>query len=457
MGLSTERSGLETAGFRAALRNAVIALRSPPQYSTDIQALKKWTQQSVTQEIVFTRLVGDDPASAVQRPVWGPLWDASQQGSLLVTGEPGTGKSGVIYQLAQSLQQAGADVVLLPVDRLTVARRSELEQELRIQNDIMDVLENWEGGAPGYVIIDALDAARNFNTHNVFRDIVSVLSARDGRWHVIASVRKYDLRYGVEWRNLFAGAPPSTAYCDREFRNVRHIAILGLSRPDIEVIAQTRPLLRSFLDKAPPTVWDLLGTIFNLHLLVQLLQTTQSAQHLEAIRTQLDLLDTWWHYRVLGSDLRHDERETTVERVLECMIAARSLQVTRSVLRNTSGIALATVAELERQGVFRVSEADADSGSDQLQFAHHILFDYAVERLTFARGREPTRLISRLSKDRDLALVLRPSLDLACRDLLVSRPPALRFLGSLLYSCREHFGGRGGQTRCADDHCRAGA
>jgi len=79
---------------------------------------------------------------------------------------------------------------------------------------------------------------------------------------------------------------------------------------------------------------------------------------------------------------------------------------------------LARLAELEGNGVLRAT--DPGDGAEQIQFAHHILFDYAVARLTFDRGMRPAALTARLSADgdRDLALVLRPSLNLVCLDTL---------------------------------------
>jgi hypothetical protein len=415
--LATERSGKVLSTLRSELRAAGILLRSPPTYEADIERLRYWTKVKLEQGSIFRRLFIDDKLSAIRRDVFVPLCAAVSQSSLLVTGEPGSGKSGVIYELAEHLAQSGKDVVFLPVDRLPVAGAADLTRELRVNKDLLEILVNWEGAETGYVIIDALDAARKFGTQVVFRELITSILSAGGRWRIIASVRKYDLRHGLEWRGLFKGAPPAPDFSDPEFGNIRHIAIQELSHSEITTIGERFPALREFLNNSPRTLQELLRTIFNLHLLSQLLDDGAASQILARIRTQLDLLESWWQHRILRSDRKHDVRERTLEQLLERMIEERSLQIARSILRTMVTLNLESLADLESHGVLRTTDASITaSGSERVQFAHHILFDYAVARLTFARGTDPNLLIGRLSQDRDLALVLRPSLNLAFFD-----------------------------------------
>lgn len=51
-----------------------------------------------------------------------------------------------------------------------------------------------------------------------------------------------------------------------------------------------------------------------------------------------------------------------------------------------------------------------------LLFNHHVLFDYAVARLVFWRGRESARLVALLRARRELSVMLSPSLTLALSD-----------------------------------------
>lgn len=413
---AVQRTGGSTATFRSELSAAGVSLKSHREFATDIDALRSWTKAKLGQVSAYTRLVANDPASTIPRRVSGALREAVDQ-SYLVTGEPGAGKSGVIYELAEDLLRDGHDVVFLPVDRLPVSGGAQLVDELRIRHALHEVLENWEGKSNAYLIIDALDAARNFGTQVVFRELITSALGLSGRWRVVASVRKYDLRFGVEWRNLFSGAPPSLEFSDTEFGRVRHVAIPILSDDEISAAASRHKSLGTFLSHASNTLFDLLRTVFNLHLLAQLLEDGATASSLSAISTQLELLDRWWDYRIQRSDHKHDVRERILSDLLEVMLAGRSLQVARRELRENRVIDLEGLADLEAHGVLRTTDVvGLTSGGDRIQFAHHILFDYAVARIPFGRGSDPSLITDRLARDRDLALVLRPSLHLVCQD-----------------------------------------
>jgi hypothetical protein len=425
---SVQRTGAAAATLRAELTSAGVRLRSPRTYAGDIETLSIWTRDKLDQGAAFTRLVASDPNSAIVREVFGPLKSAATAESYLVTGEPGSGKSGVIYELAQSLVADGHDVLFLPVDRLPVSGGAQLIDELRVSHDLVEILRNWEGQGNAYLVIDALDAARNFGTQVVFRELVSAVLALGGRWHVIASVRKYDLRFGMEWRSLFAGDPPAPSFRDPEFARIRHIAIPQLSLAEIQAAATYRPRLNDFLAQATPSLRELLRTVFNLHLLSQLLEDGAASAALSTIRTQLDLLDRWWQHRISRSDHRHDVRERALAMLLEAMIATRSLQIMRGRFRANAGLDLDVLADLEAHGVLRTTDTTgATQSNDRIQFAHHILFDYAVERITFMRGLDPAAITNRLAIDRDLALVLRPSLHLVFQDTWALAPPRAAF------------------------------
>ena len=282
------------------------------------------------------------------------------------------------------------------------------------------MLQNWEGPEDGYVVIDALDAARNFGTHiclstaNLSRPFLAL----GGRWRVIASVRKYDLRYGMEWRKSVCGNSTGTGIprcrvqqrpsCgDSHLVSGRDRRRRGTPSPPESISRRERP----------DPVRELLRTIFNLHLLSQLIEDGASSDALTHIRTQLDLLDRWWQHRVIRSDRKHDSRARALGLLLEGMIEARSLQIARDWLRANPALDLDVLSDLESHGVLRATDTSevAPSG-DRIQFAHHILFDYAVARITFSRGFDAAIVIGRFAKDRDLVLVLRPSLNLICLD-----------------------------------------
>ena len=158
----------------------------------------------------------------VRRRCTDALVDAAGDGSLLIVGEPGSGKSGVLSDAASRLERDGADVIVLAVDRLSGTAFADLG----LKHPLRDVLRNWPGNGPAYVLIDALDATRSADGDAMFRNLIEdVLSFETSKWSVIASVRSFDLHHGTEFKRLFHGRPPLTELSDPSLRTVAHIVV----------------------------------------------------------------------------------------------------------------------------------------------------------------------------------------------------------------------------------------
>ena len=160
-------------------------------YAADIAALKSWTARSLSAAPRFLQLLKSLSNTRLERDVWPTVRDAAEQASFLIVGDPGSGKSGLSYALGLDRQQAGKDLVFLPVDTLKADSQVTLRAELGITHDLADVLAHWQGTDDALLIVDALDAARNGETRAVLSSVIDeVLRAGGGRWRVIASVRK---------------------------------------------------------------------------------------------------------------------------------------------------------------------------------------------------------------------------------------------------------------------------
>ena len=85
------------------------------------------------------------------------------------------------------------------------------------------------------------------------------------------------------------------------------------------------------------------------------------------------------------------------------------------------------LVDLERQGILHAEDQGGRANEDVLLFNHHVLFDYAVARLVFLRGRQPDRLVSLLLARRELSLMLSPSLTLALSDAWNASPDHRQF------------------------------
>lgn len=409
--LRSDQSGADVSTLLSTLAQAGVSLQAAPDYRADVAALRAWTARRLAAVARYTCLIEGNTASVIERAAWPSTVEAAQRGSVLLVGEPGAGKTGVAYRLAEAEMAAGRDVVFIPVDMMTVDGLAALRAELGISHDFGEVLANWPGAQRGLLIVDALDAARKSETQTVLRvTIEDVLRQAGGRWNVVASVRSYDLRQGAEWARLFRGRPPSPDHADPGFPNVRHILVARLTEPELAQITVFSPALKSLYDAASAPLRGLLRNIFNLRLLAELVEDGIVTSELAAITTQAGLLDTYWNHRIRRADGNHDGRELALRAVVDRMLASKSIKAIRvDVLAQADP---AAIVDLERLDILR-AEDEHGHNEDTLLFSHHILFDYAVARLVFHRGRDPANLVDRLVQEPALALMLRPSLSLA--------------------------------------------
>ncbi|HHT8834235.1 ATP-binding protein [Burkholderia cenocepacia] len=413
--LRSDQSGADTSTLLSTLAHAGVGLQAAPDYRADIAALRAWTSRRLATATRFTRLIECHPGSVIERLVWPGFVEAAQQNSVLLVGEPGAGKTGIAYRLAETEIAASRDVVFIPVDIMTVNGLAALRAELGISHELGEILTNWPGAQRGLLIVDALDAARKSEIQTTLRVVIEdVMRQAGSRWNVVASIRSYDLRQGAEWARLFRGRPPTPDHADPGFSAVRHILVARLTEPELAQITTFSPRLKGLYDTASEPLRGLLRNIFNLRLLAELIEDGIVTSALVDITTQSGLLDIYWNHRIRRSDGNHDRRELALRAVVDQMLVSRSLQAIRhDVLAQADP---AAIVELEQLDILR-AEDEYGQSEDTLLFSHHILFDYAVARLVFRRGRDSVTLVDRLVREPVLVLMLRPSLSLAFSDV----------------------------------------
>ncbi len=406
--LAAEQSGASRVGLQTALLNVGLQLRTPWSYKDDIQSLREYSRETLDRSADLARIrVETNEIIKIQRPSTRALRNAAEEASILVVGEPGAGKSGALHDLVEALSESERDHVFLAVDRLAACILADLHGELGLKTSFVQVLKNWPGNTPAFLVIDALDAARGGPAVMMIRDLIRQVVAKNSRWRVVASIRKFDLRYGEETKKLFAGTPP-TRFQDVEFGKIRHLNVPRLSDDELDQISSQSPRLRTLTDKAPKELEDLLRVPFNLRLLAALLGIGIAAEELTPIRTQLELLDRYWKERVLGLDRQGDARESVLRKVCEEMVKSRELRVDRSaVAESGSSDHLTDVLSSQVLSEWQYS-VDVTPNRYVLAFSHHVLFDYGVARLLL-RG-IPEAVVRWFDNDSDMVIVVRPSL-----------------------------------------------
>jgi len=414
-GYAPQHSGADRVVLQRELLNHGFDLNAPRSYEEDIERLQRYSQRTLDALVHLAQLRVGSKTIKIHRACTEALKQATERQSVLVVGEPGAGKSGVLHDLVEALRKLSPDYVLLAVDKLAARSLGELRTELGLEHDLIEVLDNWPGQQPAFLVIDALDAARGDPAGVMVRDLIRQVVEKDGRWRVVASIRKFDLRYGVEIQKLFEGRPPAEEFIDQEFQRVRHLNVPHFSEDELRQIgSQSQPLLE-LISIAPAELEDLLCVPFNLRIMADLLGGGITPDEITPIRTQLELLDRYWQYRVVRNDRQGDGREAVLREVCEQMVKARVLRVDRSdvVRQDTSAL----LDDLLSNDVLVEWQASPGAQPDRytLAFSHHVLFDYAVARLLL-RG-DPRKIIRRFTDDPDLPVVIRPSLVLHFRHL----------------------------------------
>ncbi len=344
----------------------------------------------------------------LDRELTGPLLQRVHRGSLLVVGEPGSGKTGALHSLARELMGENRDVVVLAADLVSAAGQQGLAEELGLQRNVFDALAAWPGDEPGFLLVDALDAARGREAASALTSLVAQVAGDSRRWRVVASIRSFDLRHSPELRDSFAiPVPDDDGFLDPEFIAVSHFQVGRLTAGELQTAGARAPALGAFLLQAPTPVRDLASIPFNLRLLCSLLGADEhEVNQLRALRTQLELLDLYWERRALHPLQGRDARVAVAERFCERTVQLLKLRVPRRDLLDTGEDGV-SIDELLSAGVLIEDDGHPGAHLEQVAFAHHLLFDYALQRLLLAGSEE--QIAERLENSQDFVLLARPS------------------------------------------------
>lgn len=309
-GLITERASIGREELVRKLNTPGIQIRGPRSYRADIERLRQHSAKLLERLADYSYVQLGTARVQLDRPYAEAVQDAAAGGSVLVVGEPGIGKSGVLYTAAKALAASGRDVVVLAAQDPPFSSLSQLRRELRLDHDVAEVLANWPSTEPGFLCIDALDAARTDASGQALRRLMSdVVVAGSSRWRVIASIREYDARYGRDLRRTFAGAPPPgplPPLAGPEFQNVRHLVVGRLTEDELAQLNLRSPALHTLVVTAPATLAGLFSTVFNLRLAAELLDSGTAPEEIRGVSSQLQLLDLYWAERVLGGGERRE-------------------------------------------------------------------------------------------------------------------------------------------------------
>lgn len=357
-------------------------LKAVPSFAEDIAFLQQLTASNLDRLRDHALLRFPNAEIHIERTAEQlALIAASKRGHLLVTGEPGCGKSGLMHPLAQTLARNGVPVVLLLAEEIFGKEWNGVPNLPGLAHSLDDVLANWPDGARGVLITDALDAVRDVDTQNLLRRLLQDVQRGKSGWTVVASVREFDLKHGRELRETFPGVGVD-GYASGEFSGVAHFHVSGLTDAHLDALIIKAPDIGPFIASARAShrAASLHRSPFFLRLAAELLRAGVSAARLADWSSPAVLLRRFWEERLqsgVGASARQSALQSICGRMVELRRMALSMQeVSLGVPERDA------VSELRSRGILQSPALKHGStvGGGELRFSHHLLHDYAVAR-----------------------------------------------------------------------------
>lgn len=281
-----------------------------------------------------------------------------------VIGLPGTGKSSVLRQFAESLLDQGTTLVLKS-DRLVGPNWAAHARSLGINAVGLDVLltEIAATGNP-VLFIDGLDRIE-IPDRGIVLDLVNTILASPAlaAWKIVATSRDNGIEPLRTW------LPPEIV---RE-GGVGTVAVGPFDDTEAAELAGQKPALRPLLF-GNERVREIARRPFFAAVLARLLAHAKPGQ--AAPRSEIELTEAWWH-RGGG----HDANETFVynrQRTLIALAKTGAAALGRRI--GLDGLDLTAVRELKRDDIIRDVRAGHTVG-----FAHDIFFEWAFLHLLLDR------------------------------------------------------------------------
>jgi hypothetical protein len=352
----------------------------------------------------------------IERELLPDVVRAVERGHVVITGDAGSGKSGLLHALREELTSRGLAVLTFDADDRVI-----------VEGTLLDVLEQHTEGTL-VVLIDALDSVRGSEVKRLQKALQQLVQTN---CTIVATVRTFDLIYGHGLRRIFAGLPP-TPHSDPLLTDVRHVRLGDLSDDEIAQVERELPELASLARDAPNDLRDLLRNPFCLSLAGQLVAHHVAGEALRAVSRRIDLLKLFWEDRVCDDARGKEAREHSVRQVCIKMIDGGRLSCDKAAAPDSE-----TRADLLSMNIFREPRSDQNASDDHaLLFAHHILFDYAVSRVWLPK--DAVKLAAVLDAQPRLLVFIRPSLEMWFADLWVREPSRRLFWeATLLLSAHE--------------------
>ncbi len=297
------------------------------------------------------------------------LYAFSQQGSGIIIGKPGIGKSYMLSLLSDLLWSKSIVNYIIKVDE-TAPNDEAFNQELSTKDWVhaLNSIPETESGNKYIFIIDAFDAARDATLRNDYlKQIRKALVNLNSNWNVLVSVRTFDATKSPALLQLF---PSKNSSSDRI---PRYYEIKSLNEKEIGNISESR-FVEQIYKASPNELKAILRIPFFLKVmdLISLNSSEDEVTKYSSINSEVELLDRFWDKKIVGSDDSYKKEKLVND-------LANTLVDNKSVTANK-------LSFIDQHDIFYALRSDdilIEVGTHQqnVGFSHNIFFDYAVSRL----------------------------------------------------------------------------
>lgn len=322
-----------------------------------VDALTGSWRESVRRELLQPRIVRSEAAQLI---------DVLRDHRIgFVAGTAGGGKSAVLEQCVESLEEVGAEVLAIRLDRLdSFASTTELGRQLGLETSPAVVLALAAEDRDAFIVIDQLDAVslasgRMPESFDIVMDLIGEALSVSGI-NVILACREFDIENDHRIRSLTDRPDTVKVTVGALTADVIDAAVTEMGLDATGLTASQRAILQT-----------------PMHLV--LLNTIASQEGALAFQSKGSLFEAYWERKRQTSRARR--ADVRFNEVLSRVANAASDRQTLSV-----PIELLDDGDLIEDANVLVSEHVLARDGDRIAFFHETFFDYAFARQWVSRS-----------------------------------------------------------------------
>lgn len=344
---------------RSTLADQLAAVGLPtgvaPSFWKDIQAIQRDSERALSD------IKSDIHGLKLHRPdAYRQTRDALTDGRFIqIVGEPGTGKSALLKEIAEECARIGP-IFVLKDSRIHPRGWSAHAHVMKVSDDVSTLLREFGCCGEPILFIDGIDKIIDPAVQLTVNDLVRTIANNDGLfgWRILASVREQNLKHLETWLD-----PDALRKLP-----LRTVTVTPLGDNELRVVAGHFPRLRPLLQQAGG-MDVIVKRPFFLAALLTLAGRDGSAQ-LPA--TEVELLGLWWE---LGGSERRDSSSAQHRRNVLMVLSEHLVRAPNAAIP-IAAVEPEPLEELKSSGVVR----DKNLGHSVV-FAHDIYEEWALSEL----------------------------------------------------------------------------